>query len=235
MTKGEENEVLNSLGSETKPENNINSELIKEFKTGDVLLFEHKANVSSWSEAMMSFLDGGISWFTQSKYSHVGIVVRDPEFTNPKLKGLFLLESNKEDIPDAENNEIKFGAEIIDLNYIIKNYNGRIYWRQLECDRGEKFTELFANAHSIIHNRPYDLIITDWISAAFGLDNRNPQRTKTFWCSALVAFIYTQLGLLSPETKWTMVTPKMFGTERQRSPMRFLNCKLKGEVIVKDL
>jgi hypothetical protein len=200
------------------------------FNTGDIILFEHIYDKSSVKSAFMSVLDEGIGWFTKSKYSHVGIVIKDPKFTNPQLNGLFLLESNREDFPDAENGEIKCGVEIVDLKNVVNNYHGNIYWRKLVCDRGDKFNSLLAEAHSVIHNRPYDLIVGDWVSVAMGKDNRNTQRKNTFWCSALVAYVYTHLGFLTNETKWTMATPKMFGTERQRNKLSLLNCSLEPEV-----
>jgi hypothetical protein len=203
---------------------------VDQFNTGDIILFEHKFDTSSIGTSLMSILDEGISWFSKSRYSHVGIVLKDPEFTNPKLKGLFLLESNRENFPDAETNEIKFGVEIVDLTNVLDNYNGNIYWRKLECERGEKFNSLLASAHSVIHNRPYDLIFGDWAAVALHVDNRNTQRTKTFWCSSLVAYIYTQLGFLTKETKWSLATPKMFGTEKQRAGLQLLNCTLNPEV-----
>ena len=207
-----------------------NIDYMSQFSTGDILLFEHKFDTTSIKTSFMSILDEGIGWFSKSRYSHVGIVLKDPEFTSPHLKGLFLFESNREDFPDAEDGEIKFGVEIVDLQNVLDSYHGNIYWRKLTCDRGKDFNGLLAHAHSVIHNRPYDVLPGDWLSVALHKDNKNTQRKKTFWCSALVAYIYTELGFLSADTKWSMATPKMFGTERQRNKLTFMKCSLNPEI-----
>ena len=49
----------------------------------------------------------------------------------------------------------------------------------------------------------------DWIQALFRKDN-NPQKTNRFWCSALVAYIYTKCGVLNENTDWSIVRPSDF-------------------------
>ena len=52
-------------------------ELVKEpVKTGDILLFNYRNSWFSWA----------IKFFTRSNYSHVGMVVVDPQFTEIPLK-----------------------------------------------------------------------------------------------------------------------------------------------------
>ena len=54
-------------------------ELVKEpVKTGDILLFNYRDIWFSWA----------IKFFTRSNYSHVGMVVVDPQFI--PLKGVYL-------------------------------------------------------------------------------------------------------------------------------------------------
>jgi hypothetical protein len=146
------------------------------------------------------------------------------------MKGIFVLESNRESFPDVEDNEIKCGVELVRLEDILKTYSGSIYWRKLNCERNDKFFYTLAQCHSAVHNRPYDIIPTDWLKAAFRWNIGNTQRKKTFWCSALVAYIYTQLELLKADTPWTLVSPKMLGTESGEDEMWFINCTLDREV-----
>ena len=35
-------------------------------------------------------------YFTKSKYTHIAMILKDPSFTNPPLKGLYIIESGEE-------------------------------------------------------------------------------------------------------------------------------------------
>ena len=63
--------------------------------------------------------------------------------------------------------------------------------------------------HSVVYDKPYDIVPKDWIEAFFKKDD-HPQKTDRFWCSALVGYIYTRVGVLTPETDWSMLTPNDF-------------------------
>ena len=83
-----------------------------EFQTGDILLFHHNNNFSSIESGFLSIFTDLIMWATKSKYSHTAIIIKDPEFTNPPLKGLYILESSYESFPDVEDKEFKLGVEL---------------------------------------------------------------------------------------------------------------------------
>ena len=69
-------------------------ELVKEpVKTGDILLFNYQEGWISWA----------IKYFTDSNYSHIGMIVVDPQFAEVPLKGVYLWESGRGYIPDPEN------------------------------------------------------------------------------------------------------------------------------------
>ena len=202
---------------------------INNCETGDIVLFHHKNECKNLYEWIYSMFTNAIMFFTKSKYTHVGMIVRDPQF-HPEKKGVFLLESGTENFKDSEDNEYKFGVQLSDMNTILdKLDNYDIYWRQLYCKRDENFFANLNSAHSIVHNRPYDTNCIDWIKAAFNIHVGNEQRNKTFWCSALIAFIYSKLGLLDKNIPWTIVSPSMFGTEKNLS-LDFQNCKLSDEI-----
>ena len=67
----------------------------------------------------------------------------------------------------------------------------------------------------------------DWICALFRYD-RKPKKTDRFWCSALVGYIYTELGLLPYNTDWSILRPSDFSSENKNLPL--INCKLEKEV-----
>lgn len=104
------------------------------FDTGDILLFGSKK--SKLSEL--------IEWWCDSKWSHVGIILKDPKFIDYKLKGYYLLESGYEDFVDAEDNIKKYGVQIVPLEKVFQEYNGYIYWRQLKLNI-DKLKENYKN------------------------------------------------------------------------------------------
>ena len=174
---------------------------LNELNTGDLILFSN-------SDTLFSKI---IQYFTKSSYSHIGMVVRDPNFTSKKLEGLFLWESGLETFCDAEDNQIKLGVQISDLSKVIEDSNKnqtKLYVRKLiNPPNFEKLKDI----HDVVHNKPYDLVPKDWIEALERKDD-TPQKTDRFWCSALVGYIYTQLGLLSENTDWSILRPSDFSS-----------------------
>ena len=206
----------------------INDLSIKnQFNTGDILLYHHKNDYSTLYNSLFSLLDDTITWWTSSKFSHVSMIIKDPAFTSPPLRGLYILESNYENIKDIEDQEYKMGVELISLEEIdFSHYD--LYWRKLECNRDHIFYENLSKAHSIVHNRPYDIIPSDWIKAALHLNFGDTHKKKTFWCSALITFMYVKLNLLNKDIPWTIVSPNMLSSET--NDLTFINCKLYEEI-----
>jgi hypothetical protein len=208
---------------------NINKD---ELNTGDLLLFHHVSNYKNCFNCFFSCFTSLIQSCTHSKYSHIGIVVKDPTFTNPPLKGLYVLESSFELYPDVEDHKYKLGVELEEFDKVIRDANEDVYLRKLNCDRNENFFNILADVHKITHNKPYDVLPKDWIDALFHkYSGKNAQSTKQFWCSALVAYIYVRWGFLPSYTPWSLLTPKMFSTEDNGNyKIKFLNCKLGDEI-----
>lgn len=202
-------------------------------ETGDILLFHHTNTFISILDTLLSMFSNIIDICTWSKYSHAAIIVKDPTFTKEPLKGLYVLESSYEEFPDIENNKYKLGVELEKYEDVIAKWNGSIYWRKLNCTRDVIFYNRLKEAHTIIHNCPYDIVPIDWIKAGLDINLGNTQKKKTFWCSALCAFIYTCWGFLDKCTPWTIITPKQFGTENQFKPLNFINCSLGNEQRIK--
>ena len=66
--------------------------------------------------------------------------------------------------------------------------------------------------HDSVFNKPYDIVVRDWIEAYCKKDP-DPQKISRFWCSALAAFIYTKVGLLDEKTDWSIIRPSFFSSE----------------------
>ena len=190
--------------------------------TGDIILFSGNYIVSK-----------AIELVTDCVYSHVAIIIKNPKFINKELEdGLYIIESGAENINDPENNRKKYGVQLTKLDYIIKNYDGEIYYRKLNCIRDTNFYTNIYNIHSDIHNLPYDDNILDLFKGEFNINIGNTQKKNTFWCSALVAFIYVKLNFLDSSTPWTIIKPFDFSDKSKN--LLFKNCTIEKEILIKN-
>ena len=89
-----------------------------EVKTGDLVLCDD-LEYGSW---------GLFSWFIKfmmkSDFSHIGMIVTDPEFTNPPLKGTYVWMSGTSNVPDAEDGKQKFGGQFVPYDEFVSTYGG---------------------------------------------------------------------------------------------------------------
>ncbi len=172
-------------------------------KTGDLILCSDK-NSRGFFGAFTSM----IKWATHSNYSHSAVVLRDPTFIHPSLKGLYVWESSKEIKPDPQDGKKKLGVQITPFLELVESYknSGNIFYRSVECPDNCFSNENLKKVHDIVYDKPYDIHIADWIEAFFQKD-LNPQKTDRFWCAALCGFIYTKCGLLDKDTDWSIMRP----------------------------
>jgi len=172
----------------------------KKMDTGDILLFKPKKK---------NFLEKMISWFSKSDYTHAAMVWKNPVLLDKEqLKGYYVIESTGLTLPvDVEDNKLKFGVQLHKLTDILLDNTSDIYLRKLKCTRDQHFYDKMFYAHSVCHNKPYDLQPVDWIDAAFNEHFGNLQKTNKFYCSALCAFILVCVGALPESTPWSIIRP----------------------------
>jgi hypothetical protein len=206
----------------------------KKFSTGDLLLFSHKDNCTSCCNCLFTCFTDLIKCCTCSKYSHAAMIIEKKHavILNPILnkEEYYVLQSSYENFPDAENHELKLGVEIVSLNELFSTYEGKIFWREVLFERNDVFISNLIDAHSVVHNRPYDTNLYDWFRAAFDIHLGPKHRLDTFWCSALVSYMYTRFGLLNKDLDWTLVSPAML-SDKSKNP-KFKNCIIHDEVRV---
>jgi hypothetical protein len=179
-----------------------------QLETGDIILFRGSGIIATFLE-----------YFGKSKYSHVGIILKNPKFLNDKLEdGIYILESSYNNTPDAEDNKLKLGVQIHRLDDVLPEFGkNSAYIRKVNCVRDQQFYEKLSNIHKEIHNKPYDLNVFDWISAKYNLNNEiSPtplyKHTREFWCSALVSYIFYELGMIKQDINWTLIAPREFSS-----------------------
>ena len=105
-------------------------------KKGDILLFDYEGGGS------MGIFSWLIKKATQSNITHVAMVLKDPVFISPVLKGYYVWESGWEGTPDPQDGKVKFGVQITPLDEILQSYQktiGKIYVRRVHCK-----TDLFT-------------------------------------------------------------------------------------------
>jgi len=187
-------------------------------KTGDLLLFDNKGG------GIMGIFSSLIKKITKSDISHIAMVLKDPDFIDPPLKGIYVWESNYEGKPDPQDGTIKFGVQITPIEEILDYYRknkSQVFVRRIICYPSIFSKNNLEDIHKVVYDKVYDITISDWIEAIERKDKK-PQKTDRFWCSALVGYIYTKCGLLSPNTDWSILRPSDF-TTKYSSNLEFLN------------
>lgn len=210
----------------------INMFDINNLNTGDLLLFSGK----SFFPSIL------IEKYIHSKYSHIGIVLRDPVYINKALNGFYLLEAGYESFPDPVTGKCNLGVRISDLYKVINTYNGSIYWRKLNANIDDNNIE---NIYNDIKGSKYDLDIFDAFRAGknIHIDNKlnilsslipyifDHQKINKFVCSALVAYVYVRLGLLPDDIEWSRCEPGTF-SYRENPKFMLQNASLNKEILI---
>tara|TARA_B110000211_G_C14074149_1_gene551251 strand:+ start:180 stop:809 length:630 start_codon:yes stop_codon:yes gene_type:complete len=196
-------------------------ELLQTCETGDILLYN--------SQTIMGRI---IEYCTGSRYSHVSMILRDPTYIDPKLKGLYIIESGMEDIPDSLTGKKKFGVQIIPLEHALAYYKGGvmggIYYRKTNIGHDTDFNNKLKTIILKTEGVKYDLQVLDWFRALFDVEIGNRQLTSRFWCSALLAYIYVELDLLDKDLEWSMIEPKQF-SYYENARLSYKNCEVQPE------
>jgi hypothetical protein len=166
-------------------------------QTGDILLFSGR-----------TFISHAIRLFTRSRWSHIGIIVRDPD-TN----ALFLWEATScNTIEDVEFGHIPRGVQLVRLEDKVRSYNGVVAVRLLTgVDRNGKMMERFGWLFKRLRRAPYQNYLLEYINAGLGFSRR---ATRRAFCSQLVAEAYMRMRLLRPEKPSAFYTPKDFSADR---------------------
>jgi len=177
---------------------------INNLNTGDILLFS-----GSLSFNPITWVDKFVEVFTGSPYSHIGMILKDPTWIDESMIGLYLWESNWEGTPDPQDGKIKLGVQVTPLEQILSERHQKIYVSQLYNSENKLTIPILEKIHNIVYSKPYDFNPVDWLAAYLRKDIIGPTK-NTFFCSALVACIYTEAGILDKHTDWTIIRPSDF-------------------------
>jgi hypothetical protein len=193
----------------------INTSIYNTLITGDIVLFHGNGVLSNIVE-----------WGTMGEWSHVGIVVKDPNFcidVAPE-KGLYLLQSDGKYEVDIESGKKRLGVQLVNLKSKIDEYDGSVFVRQLQRDAYERNDEentfrnnLLKIPYKTLFEKTYDYLPLDLLVTmldAHGitiLDGFvNGRHIDHIFCSALVAYVYCDLGIMNKDTNWSTCVPSYF-------------------------
>ena len=201
--------------------------------TGDILLYDTRW----WYSRLIEYLSDG-------PYSHISIILKKPTWLDEKLtEDYYILESGGEKFPDSETGKILYGVQIVPLSKILEEYKnggyGKLYYRKLKSSISlSELQNKIKETYFKIQAKPYDLDPFDWVKAYYEVDkaidnlklSKTYQNINRFWCSALVAYVYVECGLLDKDIPWTIISPSDFSYKYPYLPL--LHCKLKKEKIL---
>lgn len=162
--------ILNKMKTDKKIK-----ELIDKVDSGDIILFSN-----------VKFLQSLIQIATNSKFDHVGLVLKDK-------KKAYILEANT---PLGFKKSIikKDGVQINDLVERIKQYKGRIWFLKLNkrvkdiTIDGKSGEEILWEFYEENKNKKFDILFP--ITVFSEVDNKN-----VYFCSELVADVFRRLGI----------------------------------------
>ena len=190
------------------------SEIRNDLKTGDLVLYSGKGAFSQI-----------IKLVTQSRWSHVGMVLQLKEYDF-----LATWESTTESkLKDLVSGKILKGVQLVPLSARIQEYGGDIVVRQLKnVELGREQIQDLMKLRKELRGRPYEEDKMELLKAAYdGPWGDNEEDLSSIFCSELVAEAYQRLGLLSQRKPSNEYTPADFSGNRR---LRLLKGALDKEI-----
>lgn len=186
------------------------SQILKNLKTFDLLLFSGKEPISFLIESSELLVQGNGSW------SHVGVVLEGkylPKYLSKEK--LYVWESTVSiDVPDVITGRRKSGVQIRDLEEVITRYNGDIGVAKLTKDLDE--TKVQDTVDRIFKKHKDTSYVKNPIFLIAGLCCcLRCFRPKTgsgtgIFCSQFVGEIYKDMGLISSDLRTHDIVPVDF-------------------------
>ncbi len=167
-------------------------EIRNELKTGDMVLFSGGG-----------FISRIIQMYTRSKWSHVGLVVKDGWFDM-----LLLWESTTLSKIKTVNGIVRQGVAIRPLSEVIANYDGVVGVRQLDKPLSDGQELDIGDLRKEFKGRDYEQSKSELFKSAYDfIGGKNEEDLSSLFCSELVAEAYQRIGLLSEDVPSNEYTP----------------------------
>ncbi len=189
-----------------------------DLKTGDIVLFSGKGGIST-----------GIKWGTLSKWSHVGMILKLPEYNFVTVWESTTLSSTI----DLDTNTPRKGVQLVPLSARVNGYDGDIAVRSLDGVSNNQINiAALMDLRRDVTGRPYEESKIELVKAAYDRPlGRNSEDLSSLFCSELVAEAYQRLGLLDERKPSNEYTPADFSDKYDLS---LLVGSLRDEILIKD-
>lgn len=174
------------------------SQLRSQLATGDLVLFSG----NNWSSRI-------VKYFTFSRWSHIGVVVRLPELGDQPL----LWEATRASkLNDIWHGSVVDGFQLVPLDEKVASYAGTMAIRQLqhslpESERLSLLRELLRQWNT----KPYRNYVQKNLAAWLWGDEAVAISASGGFCSEMVAEIYKRWRLLPAERPARYYVPRHFG------------------------
>lgn len=198
-------------GEKSRPLNALKRDL----KTGDIILFSGKSLISRM-----------IRLFTFSRWSHIGLVIRDR-----RTDELLLWEATTDNIvDDYELGPRRRCVQLVKLEEKIRHYRGVVAVRHLRgVEIDLQMQSELDNLVKQLRTASYQNYLIEYLRYFLGY--RRDQMKQAF-CSQLIAEAYQRLRLIPPEKPPIFYIPKDFAPERR---FRLARGRLSRPYVVKAI
>lgn len=160
-------------------------------KTGDIILFSGKGGISSL-----------IKRFSNSKWSHVGMVVRFMDM-------VLLWESTSlSKLKDVQTGKSTQGVQLVGLSERLAIYDGDFALRRLSENLSGAQLHALSKFRSEVAGRPYEKDYIELLNSVLIFENT--EDLSSIFCSELLAEAYQRMGLLTEDKPSNEYTPKDF-------------------------
>jgi hypothetical protein len=169
----------------------------EELNTGDVVLFAGKG-----------FVSGIVKFFSRSKWSHVGIIVKSND-----LNMVLIWESTGlSKVKDMDSGKLVLGVQTVTLSDRLDEYQGEAWVRQYDGRVTKKMIAALAEFRRESKGKPYEK--NYWQLAKSLLDfswlRPNKKDVSSLFCSELVAESLQRMGLVATDLPSNEFTPRDF-------------------------
>ena len=184
-------------------------DLRRSLKTGDIVLFAG----SNWISRLIKF-------GTRGRWSHIGMVIKIPDYNIVLLWESTTLSKTK----DIISGKARKGVQLVPLRDRLSTYRGEVAVR---CLTGPINIEDLCKLHTMrneVRGRPYEQSKLQLLLAAskrfcgFGED------LSSLFCSELVAEAYQRMGLLREDIPSNSYDPNSFAETGRFNASMLKNC-----------
>lgn len=164
-------------------------------KTGDVVLFSGKGLISR-----------GIKRATRSKWSHIGMVIRLPEYD----MNLLWESTTLSKVPDIYTGHTTSGVQIVSLSERVKTFKGDIAIRPIDGEITPEQIERLMAFRGEMRNKKYEKSRIELALSALKIWTFKNDKLDSVFCSELVAEAYQRAGWMDDKKASRNYTPESF-------------------------